>query len=79
MQVTPVALAAALTLAALPSWAASNAAPLRVQPAEIMDRQGFERPMRAVTVMLPVGFHHAGEVAWRTAAGGCQRPYQPQL
>jgi hypothetical protein len=79
MQVTPVALAAALTLAALPSWAASNAAPLRVQPAEIMDRQGFERPMRAVTVMLPVGFHHAGEVAWSTAAGGCQRPYQPQL
>jgi hypothetical protein len=79
MQFTPIAVAAALTLAALPSWPAPGAAPLRVQVAEIVDRQGFERPMRAVTLMLPVGFEYEGQVVWSVTVGGCQRPYQPQL
>ncbi|MCB2019753.1 MAG: hypothetical protein KDG44_03030 [Burkholderiaceae bacterium] len=79
MQFTPIAVAAALTLAAVPSWPAPGAAPLRVQVAEIVDRQGFERPMRAVTLMLPVGFKYEAQVAWSMTPGGCQRPYQPQL
>ncbi|MEO8653470.1 MAG: hypothetical protein ABI409_05040 [Ramlibacter sp.] len=79
MQFTPVAVAAVLTLAALPSWPAPGAAPLRVQLVEIVDSQGFERPMRAFSVMLPVGFKYEGKVAWSLTAGGCQRPFSPRL
>lgn len=58
---------------------AAGAAPLRVQPVEIVDRQGFERPMRAFTMLLPAGWRHQGQVVWQPTAGGCQRPYQPVL
>lgn len=76
---TAVAVGAALTSVALPSWPAPGAAPLRVQQAEFVDRQGFERPMRAFTLMLPVGFRYEGEVVWTLSAGGCQRPFSPQF
>lgn len=58
---------------------AAGAAPLRVQPVEIVDRQGFERPLRAYTMLLPAGWRHESQVAWQPTAGGCQRPYHPRL
>ena len=50
---------------------AAGAAPLRVQPVEIVDRQGFERPLRAYTMLLPAGWRHESQVAWQSTAGGC--------
>lgn len=58
---------------------AAMAGPLRVQPVEIVDRQGFERPLRAYSMMLPAGWRHQAQVAWTPAAGGCARPYHPRL
>jgi hypothetical protein len=78
--IRPTGLAAsalAALLASTPTVAQTQ--PLRVQPAEIVDRQGFERPMRALTVMLPAGFRHESQVRWTPAAGGCQRAFHPLL
>lgn len=83
------ALRLAATALALAATAAGAASPrslppgsLHVQPAEIVDRQGFERPMPAMTMMVPAGWQHQGQVAWTPpspAGMGCARPYQPQL
>jgi hypothetical protein len=43
---------------------AGNPGPLRVQRAEIMDRRGFERPMVAYTMFVPVGWRGVGEVEY---------------
>ncbi len=37
---------------------------LRVQRAEIMDRQGFEKPLVAATLMVPIGWKGEGGVEW---------------
>ena len=42
---------------------------LHVQPVEIMDRQGFERPMPAATALVPVGWRTEGGIVWNL--GGC--------
>lgn len=42
---------------------------LHVQPVEIMDRQGFERPMPAATALVPVGWRTEGGIVWNP--GGC--------
>lgn len=69
----------AVLLGLLLAAAAADAAPLRVQPVEIVDRQGFERPLRAYSMLLPAGWRHEGQVAWSPAAGGCRQPYHPRL
>jgi hypothetical protein len=37
---------------------------LRVQRAEIIDRQGFEQPLVAATMLIPVGWRTEGGVEW---------------
>lgn len=37
---------------------------LRVQPIEIIDQQGFEKPMLAATMMLPAGWQHQSGIVW---------------
>lgn len=47
--------------------AATRPAPasvLRVRRVEIMDRQGFEKPLVAATILVPVGWRSEGGVEW---------------
>lgn len=44
-------------------------APARLQKAEIIDRNGFERPMRALTLLVPVGWRTRGGIVWNPQAG----------
>jgi hypothetical protein len=63
---TPARLAACcitLSLAATAAWA-QPAGVLHVQRAEIVDRQGFEKPLVAATMMVPAGWRTQGDVAW---------------
>ncbi|MEO8635674.1 MAG: hypothetical protein ABI587_10405 [Gemmatimonadales bacterium] len=56
-----------------PSPAAARPLPhgaVRVQRTEIIDRQGFEKPLVAATMLIPVGWRTEGGVEW-TAPGGC--------
>lgn len=46
---------------------------IRVQPAEILDRSGFEKPLVAATVMMPVGWKAEGGVSWQQNTSGCGR------
>lgn len=75
-----VAPALLLALASLGAAAAPALPPgaLRVQVAEIVDARGFERPMRAATMLVPAGWQTQGEVLWPGNVG-CGRPYQPRL
>ena len=66
--------AAAIPLAAQPAGAST----WRAQIAEIIDRKGFEKPMVAMTVMLPAGWRTEGEIVWASSLD-CGRPYQPKL
>lgn len=50
----------------------------RAQRAEIVDRRGFDKPMVAMTMLVPAGWRQQGEVAW-TVGAFCTRPYQPVL
>ncbi len=43
---------------------------LRMQRVEIVDRQGFERPMVAATAMIPVGWRTQGGVVWKPTTCG---------
>ncbi len=73
--IAPAALllgAAATPAAELPAGA------LRVQVAQVVDRQGFEKPLPALTMLVPAGWRHQGDVQWKPGIG-CQRPYQPRL
>ena len=54
------------------------AAELRVQRVEIIDQQGFEKPMLAATMLVPAGWRHQGSVKWNPAAA-CGKPYAWQL
>ena len=57
---------------------AAGAAELRVQRAEIIDQQGFEKLMLAATMMVPVGWRQQGSVRWKTGAA-CGKAYGWQL
>ena len=44
---------------------------VRVQNAKIMDRNGFDRPMVAATMMIPVGWKTSGGIVWSQNMSGC--------
>lgn len=69
-----------LWVALLASWfaGAALAAELRVQRVEIIDQQGFEKPMPAATMLVPAGWRHQGSVKWKPAAP-CGKAYAWQL
>jgi hypothetical protein len=48
---------------------------IRLQLAKIMDPNGFERPMVAVTGLVPAGWQTRGGVVWNTQSG-CGNGYQ---
>lgn len=52
---------------------------LRVQPFEIIDTKGFERPMLAVTMMLPAGWQNQGAIVWATGVHRCGVPLHPRI
>ena len=62
-------LSLAVTLwVSLPAAGAPNSPPpgsLRVERAEIVDREGFEKPLVAATIMIPAGWRHEGAVDWK--------------
>lgn len=43
---------------------------VRMQRVEILDRQGFDRPMVAATAMIPVGWRAQGGVVWKQTTCG---------
>jgi hypothetical protein len=49
-----------------------------VQRAEIVDRQGFDKPLVAATMMVPAGWRHEGAVQWSVGAQ-CANPYALRL
>lgn len=65
---TPPLIGILVTLAAGPGVAAQArplpAGALRVQPAQILDRHGFEKPLVAATMLVPVGWKGEGGVEW---------------
>ncbi len=80
---TPLSLSlvAALLGSALPAAAAPDSPPpgaLHVQRAEIVDRQGFDKPLVAATMMVPAGWRHEGVVEWKVGAQ-CTNPYSLRL
>lgn len=44
---------------------------VRVQRVEIMDRNGFEKPMVASTVLIPAGWSHEGGIVWGGGDPNC--------
>ncbi len=66
----------AAATAASATWAAPAA--LRVQPAEVVDTQGFGKPLVALTMMVPAGWQTDGAVEWRQTLG-CGKPVQRRL
>jgi len=44
---------------------------VRVQPAQIIDPNGFGRPMIAATMMTPVGWKTQGGIVWQQNTSGC--------
>ncbi len=54
--------------------AQQRSVPLRVQRAEIVDRQGFEKPLVAFTLLMPAGWKAQGAVEW-TPIGQCGPMY----
>lgn len=80
IRLIPASLASALMALVIPATAAEPIPPgaLRVQLAEIVDRQGFEKPMVAFTMMVPAGWRYEGAVDWKIGAK-CANAYQPRL
>ena len=74
-------LAAALCCLALPAAGAPTNLPsgtLRVERAEIIDRQGFEKPLVAATILVPAGWRHEGVVDWKPGVP-CSSGYSLRL
>ena len=46
---------------------------IRVKRAEIIDRNGFEKPIVAASLMIPVGWSTEGGVVWQQNTSGCGR------
>ncbi len=44
---------------------------IRVQKADIVDRNGFGQPMIAATTMMPVGWQAQGGIDWQANVSGC--------
>ncbi len=51
---------------------------LRVQVLEIIDKQGFEKPMLAATMMLPAGWQNEGAIVW-TVGQRCGAPLHTRV
>lgn len=51
---------------------------LRVQRVEFIDRQGFEKPMVAATIMVPAGWQQEAAVEWNLRQR-CTRPHALRL
>jgi hypothetical protein len=76
---TRTLVAALLTLsAAVASAAVLPAGALRVQKLEVIDRQGFDRPMVAATMFVPAGWQQQGTVEWRVG-NRCGSPHALRL
>ncbi len=73
---TAAVLAAGAALAQAP--ATPPAEPLRVQPLQIIDRQGFEKPYVAYSMFVPAGWRTEATVRWNIQAP-CSRIYQPVI
>lgn len=58
--------------------AQTDSAPMRVQRVEIVDRQGFEKPLVAATVFVPAGWRARGSAQWQPGAQ-CTAPYATTL
>lgn len=43
----------------------------RLQRVDIIDRQGFGRAMRAISIAMPAGWSPSGEVVWQVNKRGC--------
>jgi hypothetical protein len=71
IRVSCVAMACAL---ALTSWCEA-AAQTRVKRAEIVDHAGFERPLVASTILIPVDWQAEGGVVWNTQGNACGSGY----
>ena len=67
-RITPPLIGLLAALAAGPGLAAQArplpAGTLRVQPAQIIDRHGFEKPLVAATILVPLGWKGEGGVEW---------------
>jgi hypothetical protein len=57
---------------------AAPAAPFEVQRVDVIDRQGFEKPLLAATLMVPAGWQHRGDVRWLPGQR-CGLPYRLQV
>ncbi len=44
---------------------------VRVQRVEIMDRNGFEKPLVASTILIPAGWSHEGGIVWGAGNPNC--------
>ena len=78
-------LATALCCLALQATGAPTVAPngpppgsLRVERAQIVDRQGFEKPLVAATMLVPAGWRHEGAVDWKPGVP-CSSGYSLRL
>jgi len=71
------AAAAALLLAASPGARAAGDSAFRVQRVEIIDARGFERPMVAVTMLVPADWRVQSQVEWPQLP--CTKPYHVRL
>ncbi|MDZ7654139.1 MAG: hypothetical protein U5L03_17085 [Burkholderiaceae bacterium] len=69
-------LAAAAVTAGLGSGGAcaAGSSGFEVQQVDIIDRQGFEKPMLAATLMLPAGWQHRSDLRW-TPTQRCGLPF----
>jgi hypothetical protein len=77
MKLPLLVLAIALCAASAPVAAqALPAGQLRVQLMQIIDRQGFEKPMLAYSMFVPAGWRTESTVRWNPQSA-CSRPYQP--
>jgi hypothetical protein len=80
LHATLAALGTLCTLGAtlLPAGSAFAQAPLslHVQPLDIIDRQGFEKPMVAYTIFVPARWRTEAAVQW-TLQAPCRRAFQP--
>lgn len=45
----------------------------RVQKAQVVDRNGFEKPMTALTLLIPAGWRTQGGISWQQSQAECGR------
>lgn len=73
-----VVLLCAASAAAAPPLPPLPEGALRVQRVEFIDRQGFEKPMVAATIMVPAGWQQEAGVEWNVRQR-CTRPHALRL